>query len=347
MADEHLTQSPAGEFVMFASDDGEVRVECRFEQETLWLPQATIANLYQVTPQAITQHIKAIYEEAELEQNATCKSYLQVQQEGARQVSRNILHYSLPVILAVGYRVRSPRGTQFRQWATQTLQEYLIKGFVMDDERLKNPPVGSSAVPDYFDEMLERIRDIRASERRVYLRVREIFALAADYRPSLKETTLFFQTIQNKLHFACTGHTAAELIHQRADANQPHMGLSSYKGDEVRKSDVTVAKNYLNQGEVSELNRVVNMWLDFAEDQARRRQQVFLSDWQVKLDQFLQFNDRDLLQGAGTVSKKTADEKAQAEYIQFAEQQRRLKEAEGEKDIVSLLQWKTDTKKQL
>ncbi|VEA61176.1 Virulence protein [Serratia plymuthica] len=346
MADEHLTPSPAGEFVMFASDDGEVRVECRFEQETLWLPQATIANLYQVTPQAITQHIKAIYEEAELEQNATCKSYLQVQREGARQVSRNMLHYSLPVILAVGYRVRSPRGTQFRQWATQTLQEYLVKGFVMDDERLKNPPVGSSAVPDYFDEMLERIRDIRASERRVYLRVREIFALAADYQPSLKETTLFFQTIQNKLHFACTGHTAAELIHQRADASQPHMGLSSYKGEEVRKSDVTVAKNYLNQEEVSELNRVVNMWLDFAEDQARRRQQVFLRDWQDKLDQFLQFNDRDVLQGAGTVSKKLADEKAQAEYVQYAEQQRRLKEAEGEKDIVSLLQWKTDTKKQ-
>lgn len=345
MTDKHLTQSPAGEFVMFASDDGEVRVECRFEQETLWLPQATIANLYQVTPQAITQHIKAIYEEAELEQNATCKSYLQVQQEGARQVSRNILHYSLPVILAVGYRVRSPRGTQFRQWATQTLQEYLIKGFVMDDERLKNPPVGSSAVPDYFDEMLERIRDIRASERRVYLRVREIFALAADYQPSLKETTLFFQTIQNKLHFACTGHTAAELINQRADASLPHMGLSSYKGEEVRKSDVTVAKNYLNQDEVSELNRVVNMWLDFAEDQARRRQHVFLRDWQEKLDQFLQFNDRDVLQGADTVSKKAADEKAQAEYVQYAEQQRRLKEAAGEQDIAGLLQWKTDTKK--
>lgn len=345
MANKHLTQSPAGEFVMFASDDGEVRVECRFEHETLWLPQSTIAGLYQVTPQAITQHIKAIYEEGELEQNATCKSYLQVQQEGHRQVSRNKLHYSLPVILAIGYRVRSTRGTQFRQWATQTLQEYLIKGFVMDDERLKNPPVGSSAVPDYFDEMLERIRDIRASERRVYLRVREIFALAADYQPSLKETTLFFQTIQNKLHFSCTGHTAAELIHQRADASQPHMGLSSYKGEEVRKSDVTVAKNYLNQDEVSELNRVVNMWLDFAEDQARRRQQVFLRDWQEKLDQFLQFNDREVLQGAGTVSKKTADEKAQAEYIQFAEQQRRLKEAEGEKDIAGLLRWKTDTKK--
>ncbi len=191
MADKYLTQSPAGEFVMFASDDGEVRVECRFEQETLWLlrqPSPTFIR----SPRAVTQHIKAIHEEGELEQNATCKSYLQVQQEGSRQVSRNRLHYSLPVILAVGYRVRSPRGTQFRQWATQTLQKYLIKGFVMDDERLKNPP-GFIGCTDYFDEMLERIRDIRASERRVYLRVREIFALAADYQPSLKETTQFFK----------------------------------------------------------------------------------------------------------------------------------------------------------
>ena len=340
MTGKNVTPSPAGEFMLFTSADGKVRVECRFEQDTLWLSQAAIANLYQVTPQAITQHIKAIYEEGELEQNATCKDYLQVQQEGRRQVSRNILHYSLPVIIATGYRVRSPQGTQFRQWATQTLQEYLVKGFVMDDERLKNPPVGSSSVPDYFDEMLERIRDIRASERRVYLRVREIFALAADYQPSLKETTQFFQTIQNKLHFACTGNTAPELIHQRADASQPHMGLTSYKGEDVRKGDVTIAKNYLSQDEVSELNRVVSMWLDFAEDQARRRQQVFLRDWQEKLDQFLQFNDRPVLTGAGKISKKVADEKAQLEYSQFAEQQRRLKEAEGEKDITGLLQWK-------
>jgi hypothetical protein len=345
MSEEQSTPSPAGEFVMFASGDGKVRVQCRFEQESLWLSQASIATLYQITPQAITQHIKAIYEEAELEQNATCKSYLQVQQEGTRQVSRNTLHYNLPIILAIGYRVRSARGTQFRQWATQTLQEYLVKGFVMDDERLRNPPVGSSAVPDYFDEMLERIRDIRASERRMYLRVREIFALAADYQPSLKETTQFFQTIQNKLHFACTGYTAAELIHLRANASQSHMGLTSFKGEEVRRSDVTVAKNYLVQDEVSELNRVVTMWLDFAEDQARRRQQIFLRDWQSKLDQFLQFNDRDVLQGAGSISKKMADEKAQAEYGQFAEQQRRLKEAEGENNIAGLLQWQTIPKK--
>lgn len=342
MTDKHLPQSPTGEFIMFASDDGRVRVECRFESDTIWLSQAMICELYGKAKATISGHIKNIFEDGELEENSVVRFYRTTASDGKNY---QVQYFSLPLILAVGYRVRSPRGTQFRQWATQTLQEFLIKGFVMDDERLKNPPVGSSAVPDYFDEMLERIRDIRASERRVYLRVREIFALAADYQPSLKETTQFFQTIQNKLHFACTGHTAAELIHQRADASQPHMGLTSYKGEEVRKGDVTVAKNYLTQDEVSELNRVVNMWLDFAEDQARRRQQVFLRDWQDKLDQFLQFNDREVLQGAGKVSKKMADEKAQAEYSQFAEQQRRLKEAEGEKDIVELLQWGKEGRK--
>lgn len=342
MTEEHLTQSPAGEFVMFASVDGSVRIECRFESDTLWLSQSMICELYGKAKATISKHIKNIFAEGELDDRSVVRFYRTTASDGKNY---RVQYFSLPLILAVGYRVRSVQGTQFRQWATQTLQEYLVKGFVMDDERLKNPPVGSSAVPDYFDEMLERIRDIRASERRVYLRVREIFALAADYQPSFKETTLFFQTIQNKLHFACTGHTAAELIHQRADASQPHMGLSSFKGDEVRKSDVTVAKNYLTQDEVSELNRVVNMWLDFAEDQARRRQQVFLRDWQEKLDQFLQFNDRDVLQDAGTVSKNMAEEKAHAQYAQFAEQQRRLKEAEGEKDIGGLLGWKTDTKK--
>lgn len=239
MANEHLTSSPIGEFVMFASGDGKVRVECRFESDTLWLSQAMICKLYGKAKATISEHIKHIFEEGELEENSVVRFYRTTASDGKNY---QVQHFSLPLILAAGYRVRSPRGTQFRQWATQTLQEYLIKGFVMDDERLKNQPVGTSAVPDYFDEMLERIRDIRASERRVYLRVREIFALAADYQPSLKETTQFFQTIQNKLHFACTGHTAAELIHQRADASQPHLGLSSYKGEEVHKGDVTVEK---------------------------------------------------------------------------------------------------------
>ncbi|MFH7379881.1 virulence RhuM family protein [Klebsiella aerogenes] len=344
MMDKHLPQAPAGEFLLFQSDDGRVRVECRFEAETLWLSQSSMAELYGKDVRTINEHLVNIFAEGELAQNSTIRKFRIVRLEGKRHVAREIDHYNLEGVLAVGYRVRSTRGTQFRQWATQTLQEYLIKGFVMDDERLKNPPVGSSVVPDYFGEMLERIRDIRASERRVYLRVREIFALAADYQPSLKETTRFFQTIQNKLHFACTGKTAAEIIHQRADATLPHMGLTSFKGDEVRKGDVTVAKNYLNQNEVDELNRVVNMWLDFAEDQARRRRQVFLRDWQEKLDQFLQFNDRDVLQGAGSISKKVADDKAQAEYECFAEQRRRLKEAEGKRDITELLQWQAKPK---
>jgi len=345
MTDKHLSQPPADEFLLFQSEDGRARVECRFQSDTLWLTQVSMPELYNKDVRNINEHLGNIFSEGELGQNSTIRNFRIVRLEGKRQVSREIEHYNLKAILAIGYRVRSVRGTQFRQWATQTLQEYLVKGFVMDDERLKNPPVGSSLVPDYFDEMLERIRDIRASEQRVYLRVREIFALAADYHPSLKETTLFFQTIQNKFHFACKRHTAAELIHQRADASQPHMGLTSYKGSDVRKGDVTVAKNYLIQKEVSELNRVVNMWLDYAEDQALRRQQVFLKDWQEKLDQFLQFNDRSVLQGAGTVSKKMTDEKAQGEYARFAEQRRLLKEAEGEKDITELLHWKADKDK--
>ena len=334
---DNLPEAPQGEFILFRSEDGQTHVECRFQSDTLWLSQAEIANLYQITPQAITQHIKAIYEEGELVQNSTCKSFLQVRQEGNRRVNRNTLHYNLSMILAVGYRVRSVRGTQFRQWATQTLEQYLIKGFVMDDERLKNPPVGQSVVPDYFDEMLERIRDIRASERRVYLRVKEIFTMAADYEPSNKETNRFFQTIQNKLHFACTGMTAAELIASRADASQPDMGLTSYKSDEVRKTDVTVAKNYLRENELKELNRIVNMWLDFAEDQALRRKQVFLQDWDTKLDQFLSFNDRDVLQGTGGISKKTADEKARKVFDIFAQKRRQLKEAEGARANIAVL----------
>lgn len=334
---DNIPQAPHGEFVLFTSGDGKTRVECRFESDTLWLSQAAMAELYQVSSQAITQHIKAVYSEGELEQNSTCKDYLQVQLEGGREVKRNIRHYSLPVILAVGYRVRSTRGTQFRQWATRLLQEYLVKGFVMDDERLKNPPVGHSAVPDYFDEMLERIRDIRASERRVYLRVKEIFTMAADYEPSNQETNRFFQTIQNKLHYACTHMTAAELIASRVDASKPDMGLTSYKGDEVRKTDVTIAKNYLREDEIKELNRIVNMWLDFAEDQALRRKQVFLKDWADKLDQFLNFNDRDVLSGAGKITKKDADDKAKLEFDRFAQQRRRLKEAEGALANISAL----------
>lgn len=319
-------QAPHGEFVLFTSADGRTRVECRFESDTLWLSQAMIGELYGKAKATISEHIKNIFAEGELDENSVVRLYRTTAADGK---SYNVQYFSLPLVLAVGYRVRSSRGTQFRQWATQTLEEYLIKGFAMDDERLKNPPVGHSAVPDYFDEMLERIRDIRASERRVYLRVKEIFTMAADYEPSNQETNRFFQTIQNKLHYACTHMTAAELIASRVDASKPDMGLTSFKGDEVRKTDVTIAKNYLREDEIKELNRIVNMWLDFAEDQALRRKQVFLQDWADKLDQFLSFNDRDVLSGAGKISKKDADNKAKLEFDRFAEQRRRLKESEG------------------
>ncbi|HEA16270.1 MAG TPA: hydroxyacid dehydrogenase [Pseudoalteromonas prydzensis] len=335
---EHIPQAPQGEFVLFTSADGQTRVECGFESDTLWLSQAVMAELYDKDVRTINEHLINIYKEGELVQSATIRKFRIVRLEGTRQVSREIDHYNLDAILAVGYRVRSQRGTQFRQWATGILKEYLIKGFAMDDDRLKNPPVGQSVVPDYFDEMLERIRDIRASERRVYLRVKEIFTMAADYnKPSNQETNRFFQTIQNKLHYSCTQMTAAELISNRVDASKPDMGLTSYKGDEVRKTDVTVAKNYLREDEIKELNRIVNMWLDFAEDQALRRKQVFLQDWTDKLDQFLSFNDREVLSGAGKISKKAADDKAKLEFDNFAERRRRLKEAEGESANISAL----------
>ena len=320
----------SGEFLLYETEDGRTRVECRFVDNTLWLSQAGMADLFQVKVPTVNEHLKKLYAEGEIRPEATIRQYLMVRQEGRRQVNRHIDHYNLDAILAVGYRVRSSRGTQFRRWATERLREYLVKGFTLDDERLKNPPVAGSVAPDRFEELLERIRDIRASERRMYLRVREIFAMAADYSPSLPETTQFFQVIQNKLHFTVTGKTAAELIAQRANSALPNMGLTTWKSGSVQKADVTVAKNYLNEHEVSELNRIVTMWLDYAEDQARRRKEVFLKDWADKLDAFLKFNERDVLEGAGKMSKKQADAHAEVQYEEFAARRRALLEAEGE-----------------
>lgn len=328
-----MTDTPnpvPGEFLLYETEDGRTRVECRFVEDTLWLSQAGMADLFQVKVPTVNEHLKNLYAEGEIQQEATIRQYLMVRQEGRRQVNRHIDHYNLDAILAVGYRVRSARGTQFRRWATERLREYLVKGFTLDDERLKNPPVAGSAVPDRFDELLERIRDIRASERRMYLRVREIFAMAADYSPSLPETTQFFEVIQNKLHFTVTGKTAAELIAQRANSGLPNMGLTTWKSGSVQKADVKVAKNYLNEQEVSELNRIVAMWLDYAEDQARRRKEVFLKDWAERLDAFLTFNERDVLEGTGKMSKKQADAHAEAQYEEFAARRRALLEAEGE-----------------
>jgi len=313
-------------------------VECRFQDETIWVSQAMMAELYQIGVGTVNHHIKEIYGDKELDPGATIRSYRIVRQEGSRRVTRQIEHYSLDAVLAVGYRVRSQRGTQFRRWATERLREYLLKGFVLDDERLKNPPAPGLGVPDYFDEMLERIRDIRASEKRMYLRVREIFAMAADYEPSSEQTTLFFRVIQNKLHFAATGMTAAELIQSRANHALPNMGLTSWKADEVRKTDVTIAKNYLDAEEIDELNRIVVMWLDFAEDQARRRRQIFMNDWEQRLNEFLQFNQRNVLTDAGSVSKAQADAFAEEQYDLFAERRRAFKEAQGEQDAIKALE---------
>lgn len=330
-------KAPGGsEIVLYQTEDGRARIECRFEDGSIWLTQAQLAELFQTTPQNITIHLKALYADGELDEAATCKPGLQVRREGAREVTRQLRYYSLPAILAVGYRVRSPRGVQFRQWATGVLSEYLVKGFAMNDPRLRNPP--GPGVPDYFDELLARIRDIRASERRMYTRVRDTLALAADYQPASELTQLVFQTVQNKLHHAVTGMTAPELIAARADAGQPNMGLTTWSGTAVRRQHVTVAKNYLHEDEIVELNRIVVMFLDYAEDQASRRKQIFLRDWQTKLDEFLRFNERAVLGGAGRVSREDADRKAAEQYAAFDARRRAERETAGEADALRALE---------
>ncbi|MBF0588935.1 MAG: virulence RhuM family protein [Magnetococcales bacterium] len=329
---------PAGEILVYETEDGSARVECRFEGETLWLSQALMADLFQKNVRTINEHLINIYQEGELASETTIRKFRIVRQEGSREVTREIDHYNLAAILAVGYRVRSTRGVQFRRWATERLHEYLVKGFTMDDERLKNPPVDGSGVPDYFDELLARIREIRASERRMYLRVQEIFTLASDCSPSRRESVQYFKLIQNKLHFAATGCTAAELIMQRADHAKANMGLVTWKGERVGKIDVTVAKNYLAQDEIDRLNRIVSMWLDFGEDQAKRRKQIFLKDWQEKLDQFLKFNECDIADSAGSVTRRAANEHAHKEYEEFTIRQRAVLESEGEANYMAMLE---------
>lgn len=328
--------SPQSSIILYQTEDGRTRIQCRFENETIWLTQALLAELFQKDVRTINEHLVNIFEEGELSREATIRDFRIVRLEGTREVARDVEHYSLPAILAVGYRVRSPRGTQFRQWATARLSEYLLKGFTIDDERLKNPPGKDHT--DYFDELLERIRDIRSSERRGYLRVREILALAADYSPSEPETQVFFQAVQNKLHFAVTGKTAPELIAERADSAQPNMGLTAWKSGVVRKGDVTVAKNYLRESEINGLNRIVVMFLDFAEDQARRRKQIFLHNWQTRFDDFLRLNERAILPGAGEVRREQADAIAEQEYDRFAARRRARLENEAEADTLKQLE---------
>ncbi|MDD4648561.1 MAG: virulence RhuM family protein [Desulfoplanes sp.] len=324
-----------GEVLIYQAEDGQVKIDVRLRQETLWMTQADMAQLFQTSKQNIGQHLKNIFSEGELDPDSAVKKFFTTATDGKKYQTN---FYNLDAIISVGYRVKSLVATRFRIWATKQLTEYIVKGFVMDDERLKNPPVDDSGAPDYFDEMLERIRDIRASERRMYLRVREIFKMADDYQPSHPDTNHFFSIIQNKLHFAATGMTAPELIRSRTDHRLPNMGLTSWNKQEIRKTDVTVAKNYLTENEISELNRIVVMWLDYAEDQAKRRQKVFLRDWKEKLDGFLRFNDRNVLPNAGTMTKKEAADYAKNEYDLFAEQRRHDKEAVAEADYMNQLE---------
>ena len=330
--------TPTGELLMYETKDGKTRIECRFAEETLWMSQSLIAELFQKDVRTVNEHLQNIFEEAELDPVRTIRRFRTLRTEGSRTVVRLIDYYNLDAILAVGYRVKSQRGTQFRQWATDQLREYLVKGFVLDDERLKHPAVKGLAAPDHFDEMLERIRDIRASEARVYLRVKEIFALAADYDPTRPDAAAFFKIMQNKLHVAATGKTGAELVFARADLTAENMGLKSWKAGSVHKSDVPVARNYLTQEEVSGLNRIVVMWLDFAEDQTLQRKEIFLKDWETKLDNFLRFAERQVLTNAGTVSHDQAVEKAEAEYELFAVRRREWLEAEGQRETVQALE---------
>ncbi len=308
--------------LFYQSEDGTSRIEVRLEEGTVWLPQALIAELYQTTKQNISLHIRNIFDEGELQPYSVVKEYLTTAVDGKQYRTK---FYNLDMILAIGYRVRSHRGTQFRVWATERLREYLVKGFVLDDIRLKE---GKSIGADYFNELLERIRDIRASEKRFYQKIRDIYRLAIDYDPKADTTLAFFKTVQNKLHWAITGHTAAELIAERVDARKPNMGLTSWKGAKVRKGDVTVAKNYLNEEEIRNLNRIITMYLDYAEVQAERKQPIYMKDWVQKLDAFLQFNEREILTGSGQVSMEVAKKLALEEYVKFS--RRRLKEDDEE-----------------
>ncbi len=318
--------APSTDLLLYRTEDGRDRIEVRLHDETVWLTQAQMAELFETSVPNINQHLGHIYAEGELDPRATIQDYLIVRNEGSRQVSRRINHYSLEAILAVGYRVRSRRGTQFRQWATARLREYVVKGFAMDDERLK---AGRNPGLDYFDELLERIRDIRASEKRFYQKIRDIYALAVDYDPKAEETRAFFQEVQNKLHFAVSGKTAAELIAERADASQPNMGLTTWKNapaGPIRKADIGVAKNYLTHDEMVALNRVVTMYLDYAEDQAVRQRPMHMADWVRKLDAFLEFNERNILSHAGRVTAEIARQHAEQEFAKH-EATLRIREA--------------------
>lgn len=303
-----------GQIILYQTQGGEAKIEVRLANETVWLTADQMAELFQRNKSTISRHIKNIYESGELEQNRTVAFFATVQDEGRRKVERNLAYYNLDMIISVGYRVNSHRGVQFRQWATQVLKEYMIKGFVLNDELLKNAGQGN-----YFDELLSRIRDIRSSEKVFYRKILEIYALSIDYDPRTEATQRFFKTVQNKMHFSAHGHTAAEVIFQRADAEKDFMGLTTWRGAMPTKHEAEIAKNYLTEDEVDMLNRIVNLYLDFAELQAKSHVPMYMKDWIKKLDDFLTLSGKELLTHAGTVSAEVAKLKADTEYDRFRE----------------------------
>lgn len=321
-----------GEIILYSTEDGRSQVQLRAVNGTAWLTQAEMAVLFDTGVPNINKHIAAILDEGELDRDRTISQEEIVRQEGDRLVRRRVQVYSLDMILAVGYRVRSPRGAQFRQWATTVLREYLVKGFALNDERLKEP--GGF---DYFDELLERIRDIRASEKRFYQKVRDVFATSVDYDASSETAKTFFATIQNKLVFAVTGHTAAELVLDRCDPKSPNLGLTSWKGARVRKSDVVVSKNYLSRDEIEILNTLTTQFLDFAELRARRRQQTTMGDWIGATDRFLVLNEFGVLQGPGKVSAAHMKQVAEGYYKQYDDQRRQLEAVRAEAEAAEEL----------
>jgi len=299
-----------GEILIYQTQGGQTKIEVQLEDETLWLSQAGLAELYQTTKQNVSLHVQNIYEEGELREDAVVKEYLTTAADGKNYKTK---HYNLDMIISIGYRVKSQIAMHFRQWATEQLREYIVKGFVLNDERLKNPDHPF----DYFDELLRRIQDIRTSERRFYQKITDIYATSVDYDPTSETSINFFKTVQNKMHWAITGMTAAEIIHGRADASKPNMGLSSWRGEKVRKGDIAIAKNYLKADELSALNNLVEQYLVFAEGQAMRWIKMYMKDWVEKLNGFLSLNDRSILKDAGQISHDMAEKLAEAQYDEF------------------------------
>lgn len=309
MNEPEISNDDLGEFVIYTTDDGRVEIHLRLIDGSVWLTQKEMAELFSVNISAISKHLKNIYSDGELNRQATVSKLENVAFEQGRTVHRSIEHYNLDAIMAVGFRVRGPRGAQFRRWATEVLREYLIKGFAMNDEKLKDP-----RGTDYFDELLERIRDIRSSEARLYLKIRDIIALAADYDPTSGKSRSIFATIQDKLHYAITGQTSSEILATRCDPQADNLGLTNFKGTRVRKGDIEITKNYLERAELDELNRLVTQFLEYAESQARRRKVVHLDDWVVKTDRFIEFNEYEPLSDQGRISRNQARDMVRERY---------------------------------